>query len=243
MIIAAASDVGKVRKVNEDSYFVSDIVNENVVAVVADGMGGHKGGKTASSMVTECIEYASYEKDLFSKSSDELVEILRETIAHSNEEIYSRAKSDESLSGMGSTLVMCVASVDRVLCANVGDSRLYHLSENGLKQITKDHSMVQELVDKGQISPDEAMNHPNKNIITRAVGSDRYVETDFFDISANKGDRIILCSDGMTNMVSEDDIYYIAKNTPSPDDACKKLVGMANNAGGKDNITVVIIRL
>ena len=242
MIIAAASDVGKVRKANEDSYFVSDIIDENVVALVADGMGGHKGGKVASSMVAQCIENDCYEKDFFSKDTDGLKEILRETIAHSNEEIYNKAKDDETLSEMGSTLVMCVASKDRIVCANVGDSRLYHLSDDKMTQITRDHSMVQELVDKGQITPSEALTHPNRNVITRAVGSDKFVEADFFDFAAKKGDMLILCTDGMTNKVSDEDIFYVAKNTPCPEDACEKLVNMANNAGGNDNITIVIIR-
>lgn len=243
MIIAAASDVGKVRKANEDSYYVSDIINENVVAVVADGMGGHKGGKVASSMVAEYIQSACYENDFFSKDADELCEISREVIARLNEEIFKRAAADETLSGMGTTLVMCVASSKRVFCANIGDSRMYHISGDEMTQITLDHSLVQELISKGEITREEALLHPNRNVITRAVGTDKYVEPDFFECSAKKGDFIILMSDGMTNMVSEDDIYYITKNTASPDEACKKLVTMANNAGGSDNITIVIIRL
>ncbi|MBE7047059.1 MAG: Stp1/IreP family PP2C-type Ser/Thr phosphatase [Ruminococcaceae bacterium] len=243
MIIAASSDVGKMRKANEDSYFVSDIIGENVVACVADGMGGHKGGKTASSMLCEYIETASYELDLFSKDSDKIVELLEGVIEGANEEIFLRAKSHEELSGMGSTLVMCVASPERVVCANVGDSRMYQINDDGINQITKDHSMVQEMVDKGQITPEEAMAHPNRNIITRAVGSDVELKIDFFKLQPKKGDKLILCSDGLTNMVSEDDIYYIVKNTHSPDEACEKLVNTANSAGGKDNITAVIIRL
>ena len=243
MIIAAASDIGKVRKANEDSYFVSDIVNENVVAVVADGMGGHKGGKTASSVLAEYIENESYDLDLFSKDERQIVELLSGIIDGANEEIYLRANNEPDLNGMGTTLVMCVASVDRVVCANVGDSRMYHITDDGIKQITKDHSMVQDLIDNGQITPQEAIDHPNKNIITRAVGSDKTVKADFFTFSPKKGDKLVLCSDGLTNMVSDYDIYYIVKNTPSPDKACEILVNTANNAGGKDNISVVIIRL
>lgn len=243
MIIAAASDVGRVRKVNEDSYFVSDIIDENVVAVVADGMGGHKGGKVASSTVAECIQSAAYENDFFSRSVVELKEIIRETVARANEEVYNRSNSEEALCGMGTTLVMCVASQDRTVCANIGDSRMYLLSDSILTQITKDHSLVQNLIDKGQITNQEALIHPNRNVITKAVGTDKCVEPDFFECNAKKGDFLILCSDGLTNMVSEDDIYYIVKHTSSPDEACSKLVEMANNAGGSDNITVIIIRL
>lgn len=243
MIIAASSDVGKIRKANEDSYFVSDIIGENVVAVVADGMGGHKGGKTASSMLCEYIEAATYKLDLFSMDSDCLEELLEGVISDANKKIVSKAKSKEELFGMGTTLVMCVASAERVVCANVGDSRMYHISDDGMKQITKDHSMVQEMVDKGQITPEEAKVHPNRNIITRAVGSNEEIKVDFFKLQPKKGDKLILCSDGLTNMLSEDDIYYIAKNVNSPDEACEKLVSAANNAGGDDNITAVIIRL
>lgn len=243
MIIAASSDVGKVRKANEDSYFVSDIIGENVVAVVADGMGGHKGGKTASSMLVEYIETSAYELDLFSKDETKLSQLLKGVIEEANEEIYSRANSDEDLHGMGSTLVMCVASAQRVVCASVGDSRMYYISDDDMTQITKDHSMVQELIDMGQITTEEALVHPNRNIITRAVGTHETVNADIFCFKPKKGDKIILCSDGLTNMVPDEDIHYIVKNTPSPDDACKKLINTANNAGGKDNITVVIIRL
>ncbi len=243
MIIAAKTDVGKVRSANEDSFFVSDIINDSVVAVVADGMGGHKGGKTASSMTVEYIENIVYENDLFSVDYDMVPTLLSDAVSVINSFILTKADEDDNLKGMGTTFVSCIVRDRKAICANIGDSRLYYMNESGMMQISKDHSMVQELVDMGSISEEDAKHHPNLNIITRALGTDETVNADFFEFEVNPGDYILLCSDGLVNMVSDEDIYAVVTESATPGEACEKLIDMANEAGGRDNITIVIIGL
>lgn len=241
MIIAYDTDVGRIRKENQDSVFAKQIDDNAALLIVADGMGGHRGGKTASSSAIEKIVtkiHGEYRENL---TDEEAQDLLRISVFEANESIYAASFSDEELIGMGTTVVVALLIGNVLYTANVGDSRLYVISNSELKQITTDHSYVESLVSKGIISKDEAKRHPQKNIITRAVGSDSMVDIDIFKTYVSKGDIVFLCSDGMYGAVSEEDIL----NALSKDinEAVHSLVILANDNGGRDNISVAAVEI
>lgn len=242
MIIYGASNVGKVRKDNQDSYMF-DTLNQSVsYAVVCDGMGGPSGGKTASStavsvFASNIIEIA----DDFNE--DKLRNVISQTIKSANSEIYSKSIEDPNLTGMGTTLVSAVVTNDEAYIINIGDSRAYIIRDEVIKRISHDHSAVQELIDQGLLTESQARNHPNKNIITRALGVEDFVEYDFFKEKVNQNDIIILCSDGITNYIDDLEIpFEIIKNN-NLETVPQKLIELANSRGGADNSTVVIIKV
>jgi protein phosphatase len=227
----AATDVGRVRSVNQDATLVADDL-----FVVADGMGGHNGGEVASHLAIETL------RDVFTvPTTDSLVDAVQAA----NDAVMTRAEQDPSLHGMGTTVVALAAVVtdgeERIAIANVGDSRCYLLEQDRLRQITRDHSVVQTLVDNGQITPAEAESHPQRNILTRALGIDPKVMTDSWELLAFAGDRYVLCSDGLFNEVTEAEIIEVLRTIPSPGEAARDLVRRANEGGGRDNISVVIV--
>ena len=237
------SDTGNVRVNNEDSFFVKDISDSILASVVADGMGGHLGGKEASSYATgeflKAIEKAS---SFFSSYSDKQIEnFIKNTVIKINKAIYTKSKETSSLSGMGTTLVACIIYNDKYYIANVGDSRLY-IKSNELSQITKDHSYVSELLEMGAITENEAKNHPNKNVITRAVGAEMNVQPDIYIGKLNDDDTIIICTDGLTNMVSDEMISNVIADEKEVTSITNKLIHLAKENGGTDNITVVAIK-
>jgi len=229
---AAVTDTGNVRPHNEDSYYCS-----GTVFAVADGMGGHSAGEVASAIAVRCIE----EADAAPISGAEAVAELVRTI---NAEIHDEANRDSTKRGMGTTLALAAVvagDIPSFVVANVGDSRTYLLREGSLRQISTDHSYVQELVDEGALTVGEARRHPLRNIVTRALGIDAAVDVDTWTIPAMQGDRLMLCSDGLVDEVDDDDILDILSTATAPDDAARRLVAAAKFAGGKDNITVVVI--
>lgn len=235
----ALTDIGRRRQLNQDFIYCSETPVGNLpnVFIVADGMGGHKAGDYASVLAVETVVEeigASFEKSP--------VKILEHAIKKANTVLRQRASENDSLSGMGTTLV-AAACIGRYLeVANVGDSRLYVVNDE-ITQITVDHSLVEEMVRMGGIDREEARNHPDKNIITRAVGAKDDVEIDFFNLELQTGDTVLLCSDGLTNMVDDEMILRIIKNGGNLRDRVEELVETANRNGGKDNISVVIIEL
>ena len=205
MRIYSATDVGQKRKMNQDYVFVSEgpVGNLPNLFTVADGMGGHNAGDYASShavriLVDEIREDADYNP----------VKVIRHAIEAANTEIRNRAQEDENLRGMGTTMVVATIVDQYAYVANVGDSRLYVI-QDGIRQVTRDHSLVQEMVRMGEISEAEARNHPDKNIITRALGAEKTVDVDFFDLKLEKGCTILMCSDGLSNMVEDEKIQEI----------------------------------
>ena len=236
MRIYSATDVGQKRKMNQDYVFASEgpVGNLPNLFTVADGMGGHNAGDYASShavriLVDEIREDADYNP----------VKVIRHAIEAANTEIRNRAQEDENLRGMGTTMVVATIVDQYAYVANVGDSRLYVI-QDGIRQVTRDHSLVQEMVRMGEISEAEARNHPDKNIITRALGAEKTVDVDFFDLKLEKGCTILMCSDGLSNMVSDRDILEILRTGPGENKA-QELVDQANANGGKDNIAVIVI--
>lgn len=234
----SVTDAGVVREMNQDYYFSSDTAVGNLpnLFIVADGMGGHKAGDYASRYTIERV-VASVSRN----TGEEPIAIMKEAINKANELLVAESREDESKSGMGTTLVIGTIIGNKLFVANIGDSRLYVVGQN-MRQITRDHSLVDEMVRLGEINADEARVHPDKNIITRAVGTSDHVEADFFEVEITAGDTILLCTDGLTNMVRDDDILDIIKKYDNAQAATMQLVKEANANGGRDNITVMIIK-
>ncbi len=233
----ATTDIGRKRQLNQDFIYLSEVPVGNLpnVFIVADGMGGHNAGDFASRYAVETVVEEieiSFEKNP--------VKILGRAIERANRLIRKRAQEDISCSGMGTTMVIATCIGRYLEVANVGDSRLYIVNDR-IRQITKDHSLVEEMVRMGGIDRASARNHPDKNIITRAIGARDHVEADFFNLELQMGDMVLLCSDGLTNMMDDETIHRILKGGGSLKDRVEELVRVANQNGGKDNISVIVI--
>ena len=229
------SDVGRVREVNED-YFGTFRGSFGEMLTVCDGMGGHKGGDTASRLAVDAI------KNHFKKlnADYDVKHELHNALAAANNKIVEAAHQDRSLEGMGSTSIIVLFKDDLAYTANLGDSRIYLVRDEKIKQLTTDHSLVQQMIDSDVLTPEEAESHPKKNIITKSLGREGAVEPDISEpIELLKNDKFILCTDGLTNYVKDEEIFNIAANNPVQQ-AAGKLVDLANEKGGSDNITVQI---
>ena len=230
------TDIGRKREVNQDYVFATDETIGNLpnLLVVADGMGGHRAGDFASRFTVEVLaEEVQNCKETHPET------ILGNSIQAANERLMEEAAKDSRLEGMGTTLVAATI-LDHVLYfANVGDSRLYLINKE-IRQLSKDHSMVEEMVRLGGLTEEEAKHHPDKNIITRAIGVKQKVEPDFFEYRLKGGDIILMCSDGLTNMVDDDEIFQIVKSARDIVEAVESLIQRANENGGSDNIGVVL---
>lgn len=233
----AITDIGRRRKLNQDFIYFSETPVGNLpnVFIVADGMGGHNAGELASRYTVETIV-----EEITSSFEKNPVIILGKAIEKANANTRRKASEDRALMGMGTTVVIATCIGRYLEVANVGDSRLYLVNDD-IEQITVDHSLVEEMIRMGGIDRESARNHPDKNIITRAIGARDTVEADFFNLELQNGDTILLCSDGLTNMVKDEDIQKILKNGGSLKERAEALVQAANNNGGKDNISVIII--
>lgn len=232
------TDVGVVRKINQDYVYVSDkpIGNLPNLFVVADGMGGHKAGDYASKFTVEVLT-----RNLKHSSESDPERALVQAIKTANHELLKVAECNEDLKGMGTTIVVATIINHMMYFANVGDSRLY-LVNQGITQLTKDHSLVEEMVRLGGIKPEEAKYHPDKNIITRAIGAKEDVEVDFYEHRLKKGDIIVMCTDGLTNMVEDEEIFHIVQGARDLVEAAETLVEAAKENGGTDNIGIVLAK-
>ena len=233
------TDIGNKRSSNQDSIFFSD---KNVgplsnLYIVADGMGGHRAGDRASKMAIDITV------DFVRRSTlENPVAILKRAIIYANNEIYKASTQDVDLSGMGTTIVAATAMDGKLYVANVGDSRLYAIASD-IRQITMDHSLVEELIRSGQLERKKGRNHPEKNIITKALGSKDEVVPDFFEIDIQPDEKYLLCSDGLSNMVENDEIRDIVADRENLDEIADALVDRANYYGGADNISVVVLAI
>lgn len=235
-MVAMLSDIGNVRKLNEDyvDYYEKDGVR---LYIVADGMGGHNAGEIASKMaVDSTIEYIKKLGDL---PCEKVGDILKKAVEYANEKIYAHSKSSQNLSGMGTTITACIIKDNNISIANVGDSSCFLIKADGITKVTKDHSLVQQLVDSGTITEEEAMTHPNKNIITRALGTSEFVDVDIFDLKLTGVIKGILSTDGLTNSVSAYEIYDIIMKNDN-EASCEKLVELSKLKGSRDNISVIV---
>ena len=241
MKIYSKIDKGIVRNSNQDAYFAGEISQEITFAVVCDGMGGAKAGNVASTAAVKSIsEYIanSYRSNM---SLDDITKMLRNAIISANIEIYDMATQNEQLQGMGTTVVAAVVRNGNVVVANVGDSRVYLLDDN-ITQLTTDHSIVQTLIESGKITAEDAKVHPRKNVITRALGAESDVAVDIAEYNLSENNTLLLCTDGLTNFVSEEDILKTFKENDISV-VSEKLVELANEGGGGDNITAVTLTM
>ena len=229
MVVGVRSDVGRVREGNEDSYLVQE-----PLFVVADGMGGHTAGDVASQTAIETIQSA----DSGSLSDEGSLESV---IKEANSAIWSRSQAEPSLRGMGTTCTLILVDGTELHIGHVGDSRAYLFRDGELNQLTEDHTLVGRMVKEGRLSPEEADHHPQRSIITRALGVDPEVQVDLSTVGVEQGDRVLICSDGLTSMLDVDAIGAVLKEETEPQRAVDRLVDLANEAGGEDNITVVVV--
>ena len=230
------SDVGKTRDINED-YFGSFSGSFGSLLLVCDGMGGHKGGEIASRLAVETIS------NYFEKLNDSynISEVINKSLEAANTSIILKAKENSDLTDMGSTVVLVLIKDELVYYTSLGDSRIYKIRDGAIHQITKDNSLVQQMVDSNIITEDEAKVHPKKNVITKALGTNDELEQEYYEpFKLIENDKLILCSDGLTAHVDEEEIFQLSENNP-PQQAAQKLVELANERGGTDNITVQIV--
>lgn len=237
----AKSDIGKVREINQDAYYISDSLDQVQLYMLADGMGGYNGGEIASKLAIQSAK--SYIENNFKeieKDRESIIQLVGSSMEYANMVVYEKSKENKDLEGMGTTLEICLIYNNKVYIGHVGDSRIYRIRKEFMRKLTQDHSYVQKLVKDGTITKEEAMHHPQKNMLMKALGCNAFVEPDVMVKGFLKEDILIICSDGLTNLVSQEEIFKEAKK--DIEQAPKELVEKANNNGGYDNITVVIIK-
>ncbi len=234
------TDVGKVRDMNQDFYYISKPEDDIQLFIVADGMGGYKGGEIASRLAVETSKsyivnnFYSIEHD-----KETILELLKSAINYANLAVYEKSKQTKELENMGTTIDICLIYANKVFIGHIGDSRVYRKRKDFFRRLTTDHSYVQKLVSDGTITKEEAYNHPKKNMLIKALGCSSFVEPDVMVRGFLKDDVILMCSDGLTNMLKDEEIVKIINENPIQ--ACNNLVNCANAQGGYDNITAVII--
>ena len=235
------TDRGKVRQHNEDNGGI--FVNSEGVhlAIVADGMGGHRAGDVASTMTIDLLK-ESWKQSSQIVTANQAEEWLREFITKVNESLFQHAEKNIECQGMGTTIVAAICTEKFATIANIGDSRCYLYNESGFKQVTEDHSLVNELVRTGQISKEDAENHPRKNVLLRALGTEMKVDIDISTVIFEEDDVLLLCSDGLSNKVNEQEMYEIIKNDQPLEEKANSFIDLANHYGGEDNITLVLIQ-
>lgn len=240
MQIFGQTDIGKVRHTNQDAYCALKLTDDSVLALVCDGMGGANAGNVASETAVNLISEYFINSYRSIMNSETVFKLLNTAITSANINIYDMSLKNPELTGMGTTVVAAFVRDDFVVICHVGDSRAYLINDDGISQLTRDHSIVQSLVESGKITPEEAKVHPRKNIITRALGTEENIVLDFYELSLKNGDTVLLCTDGLTNFVDSSKILNIFKNN----DICsvaQNLVDTANLCGGGDNVTVVTV--
>ncbi len=241
MTIFGKTDVGKVRLSNQDAFAYTELGGGNFCAVVCDGMGGHVGGNIASEVAIAAFQKQISLAEEASFKDRDIESMLESCILRANEAVFSRSITEPSLRGMGTTIVTVFSYDGRFYVAHVGDSRAYYFNGENIVRLTKDHSVVQEMVDKGEISEEEALNHPYKHVITRVLGIDSVVSVEISPVEIEPQGKLLLCSDGLSNMLSDSELEEFLNLDAEAPELCDTLVNAANDRGGHDNITVVIV--
>jgi serine/threonine protein phosphatase PrpC len=251
MVIGCRSDPGKTRKENEDSFviFSFDFVYESrrkniTLLVIADGMGGHKSGEKASELgvggITEAIINRILARDHIILTGEDIKNSIQTAAREVNVSLFNLGERNSQLKGMGTTLTLALVMGNAAYIGHVGDSRAYIVSKDEMRQITRDHSLVQEMVDRGELTPEEARTHPRKNIITRAIGVYKDIDVDVYEEYIFGDDYLLLCCDGLTDMVTDQEIYTVVMSNDDPQQICDILIQKANEKGGRDNISVIV---
>ena len=239
----ALTDPGCVRAQNQDAYQIEKLDKNTLLCVVCDGMGGAKSGNVASSLAVEVFVQEvkrAYREDM---DSDLVDQMLQSAVKLTNFTVYDQARQFEEFDGMGTTLVAALVTGKKVTVVNVGDSRAYGITRSGIQQITKDHSLVQMMVDRGEITPEVAKGYPGKNFITRAIGTEPMVSCDIFHRDMSKGDFLLLCSDGLSNLLDDQEILFEVVHGVNKQHCCKRLLNIAKNRGAPDNVTSILVAI
>lgn|SRR5690625_1488365 len=234
------TDRGQVRSHNEDSGGIYYHRSGNLLAIIADGMGGHRAGDVASQMAVSIIQDHWAESEEL-QTPDEIETWLLEVLQKVNTAIYERALSQDEYAGMGTTIVVTISTDEFITIAHIGDSRCYLYNDNGFQQLTEDHSLVNELLRSGQISEEDAFHHPRKNIVLKALGTEQDVTADIQSLSWERGNKLLLCSDGLTDKVTNDELSEYVKSATSLQETTQALIDIANERGGEDNISLIMI--
>ncbi len=227
---------GAVRQQNQDAFAIRNLPDGRVIALVCDGMGGARAGNIASAMAVKLFT------EEFLRTSGREEERMRKAAALANREVFQRSLRDEDCAGMGTTLVAALAGEGGAVILNEGDSRAYHINQEGIVLVTRDHSLVADLVERGELTREEARRHPNKNLITRALGADPDLMADCFRQPMAPGDYLLLCSDGLSNVVEEQEMLYEVIHGEGDESCCQRLLDIALSRGAPDNVTAVLIR-
>ncbi len=234
------TDPGMVRSQNQDDYAIVKLGRDQLLTIVCDGMGGARSGNIASRMAVEVFSDEIRRTVRFGMKQERIDQMLQDALELANKAVYEQSQLSEEYKGMGTTLVAAYFQKDSVTIANVGDSRAYLCSQDGITGITKDHSLVELMVQRGELSREAAKYHPGKNLITRAVGTETAVECDIFHHHLSKGDCVLLCSDGLSNTMSDQEILFEVIHGANQSDCCQRLLKIANYRGAPDNVTVTL---
>ena len=235
------TDPGCVRKQNQDAYRIERLDRNNLLCVVCDGMGGAKSSNIASTLAVEVFVEEirrCWKPGMDEEKTDQM---LRSAVKLANFTVFDQAAQFEEFDGMGTTLVAALVRGKKATVVNVGDSRAYGIGRDGIRQITKDHSLVQMMVDRGELTPEVAKSYPGKNFITRAIGTEPLVMCDIFHRDMNKGDFLLLCSDGLSNLMDDQEILFEVVHGVNKQHCCKRLLNIAKNRGAPDNVTSILV--
>ena len=235
------TDPGCVRTQNQDTYLIEKLDRNSVLCIVCDGMGGAKSGNVASTLAAEVFVEEVRQNFRSGMDSDEVEQMMRSAVKLANFTVYDQAMQLEEFSGMGTTLVALLVQDQEVTIVNVGDSRAYLVSNTGIRKLTTDHSVVQMMVERGELTPEQARNYPGKNYITRAIGPEAVAECDVFHLDVERGDCLLLCSDGLSNMVDDQEILFEVVHGTNKENCCQRLLDIAKNRGAPDNVTGVMV--
>ena len=239
----ALTDRGCVRSQNQDTYMTLQLDKNTLLCVVCDGMGGAKSGNVASQMAAEVFVQEVQRSWMTGMSKERTSQIMQAAVRLANTTVFEQSRQFEEYQGMGTTLVAALIQGKLATVVNVGDSRAYKVDRDGIRQITKDHSMVQLMVDRGELTPEMAKTYPGKNLITRAVGTESTVVTDVFQLEVEKDDCLLLCSDGMSNMMDDQEILFEVVHGVNKEGCCQRLLDIATGRGAPDNVTSVLIMI
>lgn len=237
------TDKGCVRKMNQDAYEIRQLDRNTMLCVVCDGMGGAKSGNIASSLAVDVFVQEIVRTWSANMEWDKTDQILKSAVKLANFTVYDQAMQFEEFDGMGTTLVAALIRGKKVSIVNVGDSRAYAISQKGIRQITRDHSVVQMMVDRGELTPEMAKSYPGKNLITRAVGTESAIVCDVFRQELTRGDFLLLCSDGLSNMMDDQEILFEVVHGVNKERCCKRLLDIVISRGSPDNVTCVLVSL
>jgi len=237
----ALTDPGCVRSQNQDAYQIEELDKSTILCVVCDGMGGAKSGNVASTLAVDVFTQEIKRSWMPDMDAERLDQMLYSAIKLTNFTVYDQASQFEEFTGMGTTLVAALIRGKQATIVNVGDSRAYHIGQDGIRQLTVDHSLVQMMVDRGELSPEKARNYPGKNLITRAIGTEPVVNCDIFHRKLEKEDCLLLCTDGLSNLMDDQEILFEVAYGEDKQQCCQRLLDIAKNRGAPDNVTSLLV--